>query len=220
MGVLITIEGVDGSGKTTQVDLLYKRLHDLGYSVIRTREPGGTKIGDQIRSLLLSKGLGKIHPMTELMLFQASRVQLVEEVIRPALREEKVVLCDRYIDSTLAYQGYGREMGTTLIGKMNYAVARGAFPKLTLILDLDIKVGLARASHRNKSKGLNETRFDEEEVYFHYRVRKGFQEIAQRYPDRVKLIDANKPIELVHKLILARVEPLLRETPLLAKVKP
>lgn len=209
MGVLITIEGVDGAGKTTQVERLSRHLESRGVPLVRVREPGGTGLGDQVREILVSHSKETIHPLAELLLFQASRVQLVESVIRPALSENKVVLCDRYADSTTAYQGYGRGMDLAFIERINESVVGIAVPDLTVVLDLDVDQSLLRALSRNQSQSQEVSRFEAEKIQFHQRVRQGFLEIARKNPGRVVVVDGSLPVEEVHQKIRRAVQPVL-----------
>lgn len=209
MGVLITIEGVDGAGKTTQVERLSGHLESRGVPLVRVREPGGTGLGDKVREILVSPSQEKIHPLAELLLFQASRVQLIESVIRPALSENKVVLCDRYADSTTAYQGYGRGMDLAFIERINDSVMGDAVPHLTVVLDLDVNLSLPRALSRNQSRSQEVSRFESEKIQFHQRVRQGFLEIARKNPGRVAVVDGSLPVEEVHRKICQAVQPVL-----------
>lgn len=191
--MFITLEGPDGSGKTTQVPALANAIHQAGFELVLTREPGGTEISDQIRQVIMDLKNKSMQPETEILLFQASRAQLVREVIRPALAEGKVVLCDRYADSTLAYQGYGHRTDIeTLTNIINFATG-GLTPDLTLFLDCDAETGLKR-----RSGGDGEwNRLDDYELAFHNRVRAGYDELIKADPNRWVVIDANQPPEIV-----------------------
>ena len=194
--MFITLEGPEGSGKSTQIKRLAERLQALGYPVITTREPGGTPIGDQIRQVLVRMENQELHPRTEILLFLAARAQLVAQVIRPALREGKVVLCDRYGDSTLAYQGYGHGLDLNSLRAMLNFATEGLKPDLTLLMDLDIKTGLAR------KKSIDEwNRLDAYEVSFHERVRAGYLQLAEEEPERWQRVDASKPKDEVQTML-------------------
>jgi dTMP kinase len=184
--MFITLEGVEGSGKTTQLPLLAEYLQGQGYDVLTTREPGGTPLGDQIRRVLLDQKNTTMLPRTEILLFQASRAQLVEEVIKPHLARSGVVLCDRYADSTLAYQGYGYQVvDLEQLRQVVHFATSGLKPDLTLFLDVDVEMGLRR---RNKDGDLN--RLDVYRLEFYQRVRAGYQELIRLEPQRWVVIDA------------------------------
>jgi len=191
-GKFITFEGPDGSGKTAQMDILAELLIQEGYPVLTTREPGGTFIGDQIRETLLDLKNTAMVDRTEALLYQAARAQLVDEIIKPHLAEGGIVLCDRYADSTLAYQGYGhRNTVESLQGIIHYATG-GLIPDLTLLLDLEPEVGLQR---RLDAGGLN--RLDAYDINFHHRVRAGYLELVKADPDRWIIVDAGCPFDEV-----------------------
>ncbi len=183
---IISFEGIEGSGKTTQARLLAGYLRDRGYDVLETAEPGGTRIGEKIRRLLLEPQ-NHMEPLAELLLYYSSRAQLVKEVIEPAIRRGTVVITDRFTDSTVAYQGYARGIDLRIINTLNEIVVPGIRPSLTFLLDIDVKEGLRRNRHARK-----EDRFELEAVEFHNRVRRGFLDIAGREPERVKVIDASR----------------------------
>jgi dTMP kinase len=196
-GIFISLEGIEGTGKTKQSMLLYKYLKKMGYKVILTAEPGGTLIGLKIRDLLLSIENKKMTPLTELLLYNASRAQHIKEVIIPALKKGFIVITDRFIDSTKAYQGYGRGIDLKLIDLLGEIVTEGLKPDLTILLDLDAKIGLKR------NKGINKKdRLELEDIKFHKKVREGYLKIAAKEPERIKLIDANQSIEEIHKKII------------------
>jgi len=202
--MFITFEGPDGSGKTLQLALLVEYLEGNNYPVLATREPGGTSIGEQIREVLHSLENTKMHPRTELLLYQASRAQHVEQVILPNLEQGKLVLCDRYADSTLAYQGYGHQLDLDQLSRLiNYATG-GLKPDLTLLLDLEAEEGLKR-----REQGGEWNRLDAYELEFHQRVRKGYYELAQMEPERWEIIDAGKPPEEVQRAIRQILMPRL-----------
>ncbi len=186
--MFITLEGPEGSGKSTQMADLAAHLESLGHQVLATREPGGTPIGDKVRGVLLDRENTAMHPRTEILLFQASRAQLVEEVIQPALQAGVVVLCDRYADSTLAYQGYGYENDLDQLKAIVNFATRGLKPDLTLLLDLQVEQGLER-----KARGGPLNRLDAYHLAFHRRIRQGYHQLAREEPDRWVLVDASQP---------------------------
>jgi len=206
--LFITFEGIEGSGKSTQMNLLKGYLEKKGRSVLSLREPGGTSIGESLRRILLTVGDEKITPATELFLYEACRAQLVANVIRPALRAGRIVLCDRFIDSTLAYQGHGRGIETEVIRSMNDTASGGIKPDITFFLDIEAKAGLQRAWTRLNNgdgageDGVKEDRFEREDMAFHERVRRGFLEIAAR-EQRVRIIDGRGEIHSIHAAICA-----------------
>ena len=208
MSLLITFEGPEGSGKTTQIRLLGAALADRGEAVLLTREPGGTPLGDAIRGLLLNPAFTTMSPRAETLLFQAARAQLIDTVVRPALAAGQVVLCDRYTDSTLAYQGYGHGQLLTALRQLgDYATGR-LLPALTLYLDIDVHIGLER-----KRTGAAEewNRMENQAAAFHQRVRQGYLALAAANPERWCLLDAGQPVEVLHSLVLDRVAALLAE---------
>jgi len=190
--MFITFEGSEGSGKSSQIVLLYDFLHQRGYDVLLSREPGGTDIGEQIRLILSNRENRAMQVRTETLLFQASRAQLVEEVIKPHLAGGGIVLCDRYADSTLAYQGYGYQRNLEQIGAIVRYATDGLTPDLTLFLDLEVEEGLRR---RARVGGLN--RLDTYDVDFYQRVRQGYLVLARQEPHRWVIIDASQPVEQV-----------------------
>jgi dTMP kinase len=194
--MFVTFEGPDGSGKTSQVAILAEHLRQLGYPLLVTREPGGTSIGDQIRKILSDLDNMTMQPRTEILLFQASRAQLVDEVIRPHLERGSLVLCDRFADSTLAYQGYGHCIDLDQLRSIiNFATGE-LKPDLTLLFDVDVETGL-----RRRARGGDWNRLDAYEVAFHQRVRKGYLQLAQEEPDRWIKIDAGQPPEAVQEAV-------------------
>jgi len=193
-GRFITFEGIEGSGKSSQITLLTDHLRSKKRTVTLTREPGGTPIGDQVRKILLDPGNKALDPSAELLLYAASRAQHLKEVIRPALESGAIVLCDRFSDATLAYQGYGRGLDLTMIHALDRLVTAGMRPDLTVLLDVEAAVGLARARGRNNQQGLEaEARFENEALAFHERVRQGYLALAREAPDRMKIVDAALP---------------------------
>jgi dTMP kinase len=183
--MFITLEGPDGSGKSTQINPLADYLKDQGYSVLITREPGGTPIGDQIRLILSDLKNTGMHPRSETLLFLAARAQLVEQIIRPHLKEGHVVLCDRYADSTMAYQGYGHQNDLEEIKTLLNFATGGLKPDLTLLLDMDVEEGL-----RRKAGGSEWNRLDAYSLEFHQRVRQGYHSLAASEPERWVMIEA------------------------------
>lgn len=202
----ITFEGIEGAGKTTQVRLLAEHLAGKGVQHVVTREPGGTVLGEKIRALLLDPRSRGMVPVSELLLYGAARSQHIEEVIEPALAEGKVVLCDRFTDATIAYQGHGRQIPLNVIRVVNSLASADIKPDLTILLDLDPEKGLARARARNRtSDGAPTTRFDDEELAFHRRVRDGYLEIAREDTSRVRVVSAEPAAEKVAKQVAALV---------------
>ena len=200
----ITFEGGDGTGKTTQLKALESHLQGKGCSCVGTREPGGTALGGMIRQVLLEVGKQPIASPTELFLYLADRAQHVQEVILPAIDRGKIVLCDRYTDSTLAYQGYGRGIDLDLLRQLNEFANRGVKPDLTLLLDCPVELGLSRTAQRQSNAGSarsREDRFEREKVEFHEKVRAGFLAMARAEPERFRVIDAAGPVEQVSREI-------------------
>lgn len=185
--MFITLEGPEGSGKTSQLGQFAVFLREQGYDVVTTREPGGTSIGDQIRQVLVSMDNKNLHPRTEILLFLSARAQLVEELIKPSLASGKIVVCDRYGDSTLAYQGFGHGLPLDVLREMLRFATDGLVPDLTLYLDLEVEKGLLR-----KKKGQEWNRLDAYEVEFHRRVRNGYLQLAASEPERWRMIDASQ----------------------------
>ncbi len=199
-GQLITFEGVEGAGKTTQLAQLCPWLAAAGYIVQTTREPGGTDLGAQIRTLLLHGG--SVSERAELLLYAADRAHHVQTVLRPALAQGHWVLCDRYTDSTVAYQGYGRGLERALIDQINQIATAGLVPDLTLWLDLEVNTGLERIQRRSGPTD----RMEQATLAFHQRVRQGFSVLAQTQPQRVVQIDASQPVEQVQQAVRRAVK--------------
>jgi len=196
MACFITFEGIEGCGKTTQVRLLAKLLTSRGHTVTVTREPGGCSIADQVRAILLDAENRALVPLSELLLYAAARAQHVEEVIRPALAAGNVVICDRFTDATVAYQGYGRSLDLDLIGRLNRIATGGITPDLTVLLDCPEETGLARAMERiNACAGAREERFEQESLRFHRAVRQGYLRLAVAEPHRFIVLDATRCID-------------------------
>jgi dTMP kinase len=207
-GLFITLEGLDGSGKTTQIKRLAAWMQKRGLNPIVTRQPGGTATGDRIRALLLDSGSTPIAPMTEMALMFADRAQCIGEVIEPGLAAGKIVLCDRFTDSTEAYQGGGREIGSQAVLDLHRLICGNLQPDLTLLLLPSLNVCLERARRRNDRQpqnGADEGRFEQEQDAFFGRVWEKYREIAQREPDRVVLIEGNLAVEEVHEQIVEAV---------------
>ncbi len=188
MNRFITFEGIDGSGKTTQIELLKKELQKNNHTVIQTRQPGGTELSKEIRKILLNKEHSPV-PMTELFLFMADRVQHIEKLIKPALLQGKIILCDRYTDSTIAYQGYGRDIDLSTLETLNKIATNGLMPGLTFLIDIPPNISSGRLD-----KTLND-RFDSETASFMNKTRVGYLKIGEQNPKRIKVIDGSKPID-------------------------
>ena len=205
----ITFEGGDGAGKSTQIKALESHLKARGRSCVITREPGGTTLGKLVRQALLEVGKQPITSPAELFLYLADRAQHVQDVILPAIDAGKIVLCDRYTDSTLAYQGYGRGNDLKLLRQLNEFADRRVEPDLTLLLDCPVELGLSRTARRQlKARGGEgrEDRFEREKLEFHQRVRQGFLELARAEPKRFRVIDASRPAEEVAREIQSVVD--------------
>ncbi|MFB3815310.1 MAG: dTMP kinase [Terriglobales bacterium] len=214
-GKFITIEGLDGCGKSTQLNRLADTLRAEGFEVVITREPGGTPIGERIRAVLLDSSTSGLSPWAELALMFASRAQQIDEVINPALAAGKWVLCDRFTDSSEAYQGGGRELGSGPVLELHRVLCRGMQPDLTILMDSQVAASVARARRRNlerirrvADRGIaeaDENRFEQESRAFFERVRDKYHEIARREPQRVFMVDARRPADVVFPEILAEV---------------
>lgn len=202
--MFITLEGPEGGGKTTQINALAEFLRAAGRQTLTLREPGGTPISEQVRAILMSLGNTAMHPRSEILLFLAARAQLVEEVIRPALAQGKVILCDRYADSTLAYQGYGHGVELDVLRRLLDFATGGLQPDLTFLLDIDPLEGL-----RRKQAASEWNRLDAYDADFHHRVRQGYRQLAAADPQRWVVVDASQPAEAVQTVlrqnILARL---------------
>ncbi len=208
--MFITFEGPEGSGKTSQLPALVDYLEGLGFQVVSTREPGGTAISDQIREVLTSMKNQELHPRTEILLFLAARAQLVEQVIKPALQAGKIVFCDRYGDSTLAYQGYGHGLDLTILRQMLDFATDHLQPDLTLFLDLDVEIGLAR-----KKKASEWNRLDAYALAFHKRVREGYHQLIAEEPERWVTVDATQDMKTVQANLRKTILKKLKSTHLL-----
>lgn len=198
--MFITFEGGEGSGKTSVVREVETALRERGYNVLSTREPGGSRVAEQIRGVILDSQNTEMTAATEALLFAASRVQHLEEKVLPALREGKIVLCDRYVDSSLAYQAYGRGLGFDFVGKANDFAFRH-LPDVTFLLDVEPEVGLRRIRQRDE---LN--RLDKEKLSFHEKVREGYLKLLEMYPERIVRIDANHDIQTTFSQIMRVLE--------------
>jgi dTMP kinase len=205
-GKFINFEGMDGCGKTTQMRRLASRLESAGRTVMETVEPGGTTIGDQIRQILLDPAHHHLTPRAEMLLYFASRAQNVEERILPALENGAIVLTDRFTDSTMAYQGYGRGLGAANVTLLDTFACRGLIPDLTLLIDIDLDTSLARARARNVSEQQLQTRMDEQSVEFYQTVRAAYHRMAAAEPDRFRIIDGRAGIDEVEQRVWEAVK--------------
>jgi dTMP kinase len=210
--MLISFEGLDGAGKTTQMDLLERWLAEHHRAYIRTREPGGTLLGAEIRDLLLHRPELAITPLAEALLFQADRAQHFATVVLPALNKGQLVITDRCFDASIAYQGYARGVGVELVEQLSLLATQGRVPDLTILLDLDPTQVHMRTDAARDQRGLREqqTRFDAEAESFHRRVQEGFRLLARTHPERIKVVDASLPPEQIHQEIIRLAEPLLK----------
>jgi dTMP kinase len=204
-GIFVTFEGGEGVGKTTQIALLARAFEKEGRRVVVTREPGGSALANRIRSLLLDPKMHGLVPLAELFLYEASRAQHVHDVVAPALAAGRVVICDRFADSTIVYQGAGRKLGAALVASLNQVATGGLKPDLTLLLDLDPRIGLARVGAR----GILD-RMEKEKLTFHRALRKGYLALAKKEPRRVKVMDASQSRDQLHESILAAVRRVVR----------
>ena len=204
-GTFISIEGIEGTGKSTQCHLLADHLRKAGLAVTETAEPGGTPISLKIREILLSLGSRAMRPITELLLYNAARVQHIEEVILPALKRGDVVITDRFSDSTIAYQGHGRDLDLTLIASLDAIATNALRPALTILLDIDVETGL----RRNRAAGKTD-RLELEKISFHEKVRRGFISLAAKEPDRIKLVNCSGSVGEVHQMTVGIVTDFLK----------
>jgi dTMP kinase len=211
--MFITLEGIEGSGKTTQIGRLVEFLEDRGIECVTTRQPGGTLIGENIRSILLDPANSALAPMTELLLYMADRAQHIYELIRPCLKAGKAVICDRYFDATVVYQGFARGLNIELIRQLHQILFDDLKPDVTLLLDLAPKVGLQRAWQQlnNGQRSGHESRFEAETVAFHEKVRAGYLELARFEPDRFRIIDAAESQDQVFTAISNIVSSILKQ---------
>lgn len=206
--MFITFEGIEGCGKTTQIKRLEQRLNRHDISVVRTHEPGGTRIGKHIRQILLDSRHEAISPLAELILYAADRAQHIEEVIKPALSKKQWVLCDRFVDATVAYQGFARGLEMKLIHVLNEKATQGIRPDMTFLLDCPVEIGLERARRRNKDLDQeDQDRFEREKLDFHRAVQRGYLELAHQDNKRFRIIDATLPEDDVEQAIFDFISP-------------
>ncbi len=213
MGLFIVFEGIEGCGKTTQIELLGRYLAGKKLPIVITREPGGTPVSEEIRKIFLHSVNRDILPLTELLLVTAARVQHVDQLIRPALHDDKIVVCDRFCDATVAYQGYGEGIPLALIFKSQELFLDYLRPDITMLFDCPVEVGLSRSRSRNKAEGLElaEGRFEEKTVQFHEKVRGGYLDLAKREPERFTIVDAQQSIEAIHEQVCLAIDAKLKE---------
>jgi dTMP kinase len=204
IGLFITFEGCEGCGKSTQAKLLSAKLKEHKVPSLLTQEPGGTPLGERVRDILKTRSNFQISPMSELFLFSACRAQLISDIIRPALNAGRSVICDRFTDSTVVYQGYGRGLDLDLIEHTNSTATSGLTPDLTILLDTDPKLGLQRKHFREVD------RFETEDISFHCKIRKGYLELARKAPHRWFVVESGKPIDQVAAIIWKRLLPLVK----------
>ncbi len=210
-GLFISFEGQEGAGKSTQMERLARRLIERGHSVLQTREPGGTELGEELRRLVKhGHGEAAVCPEAELLLMAASRAQLTRQRIQPSLAAGQLVLCDRFFDSTTAYQGYGRGLDLDFIESLHRFSAGLLEPDLTVLLDLPVRVGEERSRQRGLALPVRD-RFESEERAFHKRVRDGFLQIAARHPERIRIVEADRSPAAVEQSVWSLVEPLLAD---------
>ena len=206
----ITFEGIEGSGKSTVAARVSETLERAGVETLLTREPGGTRLSEEIRDMLLDASRGPIDARTELLLYVASRAQLVEQVIRPALARGTTVLCDRFMDASVAYQGWARGLGEELVDRLNAFAVGECVPDRTFLLDLPVEAGFSRGPERRESDGVRaKDRLELEDRSFHERVREGYLRLAARHPDRVVVVDATAPLQTVLGDIFGNIAPLM-----------
>ena len=205
-GIFITMEGPDGSGKSTQIDLLKEYLESEGYDVLITREPGGTTISEAIRGIILNKDYSEMSPVTEMLLYASARAQLIAEVIGPVLDKGGAVISDRFVDSSLVYQGMARGLGVDAVYEVNKQAIGKYMPDVTFMLDLPAEVGISR---KKDQKELD--RMEMESLDFHRKVAEGYRKLADKFPERIETIDATLPIENISDLIKDRVRAILKD---------
>lgn len=209
-GLFITFEGIDGCGKSTQLDLLAQQLKQRGLQVVVTREPGGTPLGEGIRKLLVSDVSVHVAPTTELLLYVAARAQHVAELIAPSIEAGSIVISDRYTDSTVAFQGYGRGLDPDMIEYLNNFATSGLVPDLTIVFDID--PALARTRLDSRPVGGLLGAFDEQHQDFHERMREGYLRMAKEHPSRIHVVDAGGAVEETHSRVMALVLPMIKTT--------
>ena len=212
--MFITLEGIEGSGKTTQIWRLVEFFEDRGIECVATRQPGGTLIGENIRSILLDPANNALEPLAELLLYMADRAQHINELIRPALKNGKTVVCDRYFDATLVYQGFARGLSIELIGQLHQLLFDDLKPDVTLLLDLSPQAGLERAWQQlnNGQRSGDESRFEAEAVAFHEKVRAGYLELARLEPGRFRIVDAAQSQDEVFAAISKNISSILKQS--------
>ena len=210
-GLFITVEGIEGCGKSTQLTRLVSRLETAGIEPLVTREPGGTELGRRLRALLLARDAPAMDPFSELLLYATDRAQHLQEIVLPALRQDRLVLCDRYLDATLAYQGYGRRLGVDPILRIHRDPPLDLRPDRTILLDLEVSLALGRARARNHELGIENTegRYEDEQLDFHERVRAGYLELAAAEPQRFRVIPAAGDVTEVERRIAVALADLL-----------
>ncbi len=211
--MFISFEGIEGCGKTTQVELLAEFLSKLGIPYLVTREPGGTQLGKLIRQILLDPAHSEMEPLTELFLYAADRAQHIAQVIRPTLKASRWLICDRFGDATTVYQGYGRDQDLAFIQQLNEMATQGLWPNLSLLLDCPVEIGLDRARQRIMETDVEgrEDRFEQQGIAFHQKVREGYLELAAQNPERFRVLDGTLAQEQLHQEIIALLEPYLTE---------
>lgn len=205
-GIFITFEGVEGSGKSTHSKLLYEYLKKRGYDCIHTREPGGTRLGEKIREVLLHSDGIKISDLSELFLFEAARSQIVKEIIVPALNAKRIVICDRFSDATFSYQGYGGKVPLEVIRALDHVSTAGLAPRLTVLLDIDTMQGLRRARHKGQD------RMEKKDIAYHKRVRAGYLERARHHHARIKVVSVAGAIQDTQRLVRREVERVIQKS--------
>lgn len=211
-GLFITFEGIEGCGKTSQVNLLSAYLNEQGHNIIMTREPGGTPISEAIREILLSNDSVRMQPHTEVLLYLASRAQHVLDVIKPALQNRRIVICDRFSDSTFVYQCFVRGIDRETVERMNNFAVEGIQPHITFVLDVEPAEGLRRAMLRNQEQSRGHDRIESESIEFHQKVREGYLKLIQEYPDRVYIIKSDKDKTEVHGEIKSIVDAFINKS--------
>lgn len=206
--MFISLEGIDGSGKTTEIKFLRQYFETKGIDCVFTREPGGTEIGAQMREILLNPANTVLEPYSELLLYVADRIQHINEVILPALNAGKWVVCDRYFDATMVYQGYARGLDFEIMRELHRTMCRNLYPELTVVFDLEPELGLRRAlgDIAHGARGNEESRFEMEKLDFHKKIRNGYLDLAERDPIRFRVIDASGTPETVHELFMAELK--------------
>ncbi len=211
-GLFITLEGIDGCGKSTQLEMLSRTLDERGVDFIITRQPGGTLIGERVRDIVLANASAGLAPLAELMLYAADRAQHVAEFVRPAIEAGRIVISDRYTDSTTAFQGYGRGLDLEVIAELNHLATGGLCPDLTILFDIEPEAASARLKARQTAieseRGM--TRFEDEAREFHHRVREGYLKLARAHPERIRIIDSSASARETHEKTMAIVAPMIK----------